>query len=354
MTTPRRPLHHVAEVHSGLPVSASEPETSGGGALVLALMPASLKFDAEFSPGSETLVKVLAASAPDSRFQVQSGDILVTAKSTEASLRCGIIAADWDQRPSPVFASSLIRIRVATPETILPRFLHAWLSSSSGKISLKAVSQSATSQMNLTTAAISQLQVPVPPMEEQRRIVEFLDAAVTAHDSAIAAAETRLALAHEIAFNPTLPMPFHDSKSRSPRLLIQTARPETTILTTERGDGTSMPNSSLWPEVRELVEALPDRPLARLFDPYASETAYLDRTELARLIAKELRTLLAICAAHPHDLIRTYEKEAMIDVDYTLASRLVIYMGELSVDYFLMELETLPPETQEQVHVHLT
>ncbi|MEZ5433681.1 MAG: hypothetical protein R3F31_21460 [Verrucomicrobiales bacterium] len=61
---------------------------------------ASLKSDAEFSPGPDRLVKVLAASPPDSRYQVRSGDILVTAKSTETSLRCGQIAADWEQRPS--------------------------------------------------------------------------------------------------------------------------------------------------------------------------------------------------------------------------------------------------------------
>ncbi|MCB1243242.1 MAG: restriction endonuclease subunit S [Verrucomicrobiales bacterium] len=354
MTTPHRPLHRVAEVHSGLPVSAPGPQASGGGALVMALMPASLKSDAEFSPGPDRLVKVLAASPPDSRYQVRSGDILVTAKSTETSLRCGLIAADWEQRPSPVFASSLIRIRVATPDAIHPRFLHAWLSSPTGKDALKAGSQSATSQMNLTTAAISHIRVPVPPLEEQRKIMEFLEAAVTSHDSAVAAAEIRLAIAREIAFKPITSMDTRTSNPPPPRLLIQTAHPEFNILATEDGNGTPMPNSSLWPEVRALVESLPDRPLARLFDPYASENVHLDRSELARLIAVELRALVAICASHPHDLIRTYVKDAMINVEYTLASRLGIYAGERSVGSFLLELDTLPPETQEQVHVHLT
>ncbi|MCB1233153.1 MAG: restriction endonuclease subunit S, partial [Verrucomicrobiae bacterium] len=217
-----------------------------------------------------------------------------------------------------------------------------------------AGSQSATSQMNLTTAAISHIRVPVPPLEEQRKIMEFLEAAVTSHDSAVAAAEIRLAIAREIAFKPITSMDTRTSNPPPPRLLIQTAHPEFNILATEDGNGTPMPNSSLWPEVRALVESLPDRPLARLFDPYASENVHLDRSELARLIAVELRALVAICASHPHDLIRTYVKDAMINVEYTLASRLGIYAGERSVGSFLLELDTLPPETQEQVHVHLT
>ncbi|MEZ5433680.1 MAG: restriction endonuclease subunit S [Verrucomicrobiales bacterium] len=222
---------------------------------------------------------------------------------------------------------------MATPDAIHPRFLHAWLSSPTGKDALKAGSQSATSQMNLTTAAISHIRVPVPPLEEQRKIMEFLEAAVTSHDSAVAAAEIRLAIAREIAFKPITSMDTALQTPPPPRLLIQTAHPEFNILATEDGNGTPMPNSSLWPEVRALVESLPDRPLARLFDPYASENVHLDRSELARLIAVELRALVAIAPPTP-DLIRTYVKDAMINVEYTLASRLGIYAGERSVGSF--------------------
>lgn len=200
MTTPLRPLSNFAEVQAGLPVSPVDSRDAGGGALVFAVMPSSLKSDGAFEPDRELLVPSISATTSDARYRIAPGDILLTAKSTETSLRCGLVTSKGKLNPAPCFASSLIRIRIESPGDLLPRFLHAWLTSPGGRGALLAESQSATSQLNLTTSAISQLRIPVPDVAQQRRIVEFLDTAQVAHDSAIAAAETRLALARSVAF----------------------------------------------------------------------------------------------------------------------------------------------------------
>lgn len=199
MTTPLRPIRTIAEVEAGIPVLPASPGEDGG-ALVYALMPASLKTDGAVALDRENLREVRLAKVPDLRHRVASGDILITAKSTESSLRCGYVADSTLGKSSPSFASSLVRLRPKADSLVLPGYLHAWLSSPVGKAALLAESRSATHQLNLTTSSISEISVPVPSLEEQRRIVEFLDGARSAHECAIAAAHIRLALAQEIAF----------------------------------------------------------------------------------------------------------------------------------------------------------
>jgi restriction endonuclease S subunit len=201
MTTPLRPLYELADIQSGLPVRSLASRDAGGGALVFALMPASLKNDAEISPNTETLVPALAEGNPEERHRVKPGDIFITAKSTEASMRCCLISHDWKPELSPCFASSLIRIQPTSQKTLLPQYLHAWLASPAGKAAMLAESQSATTQLNLTTSSISRVKVPIPPLSQQHKVVRLLDAALAVHDSALTAAKARLTLAQEIAFH---------------------------------------------------------------------------------------------------------------------------------------------------------
>lgn len=52
--------------------------------------------------------------------------------------------------------------------------------------------------MNITVKALSNLPVPVPPLEVQGQLVELLKAADAAYEAAVSAAETRRRLAHEV------------------------------------------------------------------------------------------------------------------------------------------------------------
>lgn len=202
MDAPLRRLDELAEIQTGLPVRSLVSREQGEGVLVFALTPASLKTDAEITPTKQDLTYAIADLSPELRHEVHPADIYVTAKSTAESMRCALIAEAWNQDQSPCFASSLIRIRVRNRDQILPRYLHAWLSSSYGKAALYGESQSATSQLNLTATSISNVRIPIPSMTEQLKVVEFMNHAETAQLYAVEAAKARLNLAREIAFNP--------------------------------------------------------------------------------------------------------------------------------------------------------
>lgn len=204
MHAPLRRLDELAEIQTGLPVRSLVSRQQGGGVLVSALTPASLKTDAEISPTAQDLIFAVADLSPEHRHEVRPGDIYVTAKSTAESMRCAIIADSWNGDQTPCFASSLIRIHVNGDDAVLPRYVHAWLSSPEGKAALYGESQSATNQLNLTATSISNVRVPIPSLSDQRRIVEFLTHAETAHRCATEAANLRLQLAQEIAFSPLI------------------------------------------------------------------------------------------------------------------------------------------------------
>ncbi len=202
MTTPLRRLGELAEIQTGLPVRRLVTRKGGGGSLVFALTPASLPTDSQIHPDENTLVPSIANLTPEAHHHVQPGDIYVTAKSTVGSMRCAMIDPEWTGDLTPCFASSLIRIHVRPNEQVVPRYLHAWLGSSDGKAALFGESQSATSQLNLTGTSVSEVRVPIPPIEQQRKIVALLEHAESAHRCATAAADTRLQIAREIAFRP--------------------------------------------------------------------------------------------------------------------------------------------------------
>lgn len=63
-------------------------------------------------------------------------------------------------------------------------------------------SQSTTGQLNLTASSIADVMIPVPSWQDQMKAVELLHIAAIANHHAIAAADTRLTLAREIAFRP--------------------------------------------------------------------------------------------------------------------------------------------------------
>ena len=62
-----------------------------------------------------------------------------------------------------------------------PRLLAAYLSHPDGQAALAAIAQSGTIQMNLTVGVISKLEIPLPPIEVQRQMVEVLTTADIAY-----------------------------------------------------------------------------------------------------------------------------------------------------------------------------
>jgi len=195
MNAPLRPLSEIATIQTGIPFLASA-DVDGGEPVFI---PAAIRGDDEMLPDDSMVQPATLLVSPEDKYRLRPQDILITAKATPGTLRCGYLSAEWSRRW--LYAANLIRVHAHSGK-IHPRFLHAWFCHPEGRASLIGCSQSTTGQLNLTAGALASVMVPVPPWQEQMKAVEFLHVAAIAHRSAIAAAESRMILAREIAFNP--------------------------------------------------------------------------------------------------------------------------------------------------------
>ena len=104
-------------------------------------------------------------------FKVHKGDILFN-RTNSADLvgKVGIFDLEGDY----VFASYLVRLR-ADEDQILPDFLNYYLNSGLGQRRLLAYATPGVSQTNISAGNLKKVLVPLPPMEEQKQIVEGLN-----------------------------------------------------------------------------------------------------------------------------------------------------------------------------------
>ncbi len=195
MTAPFRPLSALATIQTGIPFLAST-DVDGGEPV---FMPAALHGDDELLPDPSMVQAATLLTKPEDKYRLHPQDILITAKATPGNIRCGYLSAEWG--PRWLFAANLIRIHAHSGK-IHPLFLHAWFCHPEGRAALIGSSQSTTGQLNLTASSIANVMIPVPPWQDQMKAVEFLHIASIAHRHAIAAAESRLTLAREIALRP--------------------------------------------------------------------------------------------------------------------------------------------------------
>ena len=104
-------------------------------------------------------------------FKVHKGDILFNrTNSAELVGKVGIFDLEGDY----VFASYLVRLR-ADENQILPDFLNYYLNSGLGQRRLLAYATPGVSQTNISAGNLKKVLVPLPPMEEQKQIVEVLN-----------------------------------------------------------------------------------------------------------------------------------------------------------------------------------
>lgn len=122
------------------------------------------------------------------RYRLIKGDLLFNrTNSKELVGKCEAFEEDGDW----VFASYLIRVRL-NADRALPEFVSAFLNSPAGRIQIDQVSRQVAGMSNVNTEELRALQIPLPPITEQRRLVAELDAARAERDRALAEAERLL------------------------------------------------------------------------------------------------------------------------------------------------------------------
>lgn len=126
-----------------------------------------------------------------SHFQIDAGDILFTTSGTIG--RCAIVKDD----DLPLLMNTSV-VRFKPTYVNLDRdYLYYFLQSDGFQTPLLALS-SGTAIRNVGPTHIKTLSIPLPPLEEQKRIVAVLDQAFAALDRARALAEANLADAEEL------------------------------------------------------------------------------------------------------------------------------------------------------------
>jgi type I restriction enzyme S subunit len=106
----------------------------------------------------------------EAKFLLSEGDILFN--RTNSAELVGKTAV-YPRGKRAVFASYLIRI-VADPEQALSHFISAYINSPFGRQYIEVHRTRAIGQANVNATKLKAMSIPVPPLSQQRRIVEYL------------------------------------------------------------------------------------------------------------------------------------------------------------------------------------
>lgn len=130
-----------------------------------------------------------------SSLMLKSGDILIIRSNGSLNL-VGRAALVYNTDTNGLYAGYLMRLRIKDTEKLLPKFLLHFLNSGKARAYIEEKAKSTSGVNNINSEEISDLQIPVPTLDEQKRIVaeiesrfERADALETAVDRALNDAE---------------------------------------------------------------------------------------------------------------------------------------------------------------------
>jgi len=130
--------------------------------------------------------RALVSAAEVRRFGVAAGDVLL-ARVFATVEGVGRPALVPDLGEPAVFESNMMRLRVAA-SVIRPRLLFEWLKSDASRRHIEGRAN-ASNQVSVNQSVLYPLPVPIPPMDEQDRMVERIEAADRARTANLAALE---------------------------------------------------------------------------------------------------------------------------------------------------------------------
>ena len=105
---------------------------------------------------------------------LQDGDILIShINSTKHLGKCAIYQGD---PPALIHGMNLLALRV-DPDVAAPRYVYWMLSSTDFRRKLPQITKDSVNQSSFNISSFKKLQIPLPPLDEQKRIAEILDKA---------------------------------------------------------------------------------------------------------------------------------------------------------------------------------
>jgi type I restriction enzyme S subunit len=107
------------------------------------------------------------------RWRLLPGDVLVIEGNGSAN-QIGRTALFRGEIPDCVHQNHVIRVR-PNPQRLLPDYLNAYLNSSPGQDQMIQRSRTTSGLFNLSVGRIKTIEVPLPPLAEQRCVVAYLD-----------------------------------------------------------------------------------------------------------------------------------------------------------------------------------
>lgn len=141
--------------------------------------------DGAFAPEHNKRLPATLAHRPE--LEVRDGDLLLTCAGPRA--RCGVACYVRRTPPKLILSGKMYRFRVHE-RLMMPSFLEAQLRSPEAQAAIdKMKTGISDSGLNLTHGRFLALRTLVPPIAEQRRIVEALETHFTRLDAAIATLE---------------------------------------------------------------------------------------------------------------------------------------------------------------------
>lgn len=131
-------------------------------------------------------LKYCSPDAEIERLLLEDGDLLFN--RTNSPELVGKTAVFHETVPMS-FASYLIRVRFA-PAVVLPDFVNYWINSAWGRVWARQVKTDGVSQSNINGTKLSLMPLPLPPIDEQKVIVERTSQLLVTADRLTQAIET--------------------------------------------------------------------------------------------------------------------------------------------------------------------
>jgi hypothetical protein len=182
-------LGDIAEVFAGIGVSREETQRRPGEKLpVIGVR--------DLQDGAVTASAALdnvgfADSARAETYSVRPDDVLVTGRGT--LLKFGLVGPETE---GAIASGNVIVVRAHSGA--IGGALFAILSSEVFRPRIEVLRRGATTLLSLSPKDLANLEIELPPLDEQRRIAAFVKDAQTAYRTAIEAAEIRRALARRL------------------------------------------------------------------------------------------------------------------------------------------------------------